>query len=88
MKDQIIIVTQGRLTRLDLPAGAWLEVLQGEVWLTEAGVAEDFVLGSGATYCVQLGGHLLLDAAAEARLRTCLQEVSGPLARAAEPQMA
>lgn len=83
MQDQITIITQGLLTRLDLPAGSQLEVLQGEVWLTEAGVAEDFVLASGATYCVQLGGRLLLDAAGEARLRTCLQDVPGRLAQAA-----
>ncbi len=88
MQDQITIVTQGRLTRLDLSAGARLEVLQGEVWLTEAGVAEDFVLASGARYCVQLGGSLLLDAAGEACVRTCLRDLSGLPARVAAPQAA
>jgi dienelactone hydrolase len=59
-----------------------------EARLTEAGVAEDFVLACGATYCVQLGGSLLLDAAGEACVRTCLRGLPGLPARVAAPQAA
>ncbi|MDO6386663.1 MULTISPECIES: DUF2917 domain-containing protein [Uliginosibacterium] len=69
MQDQITLIRNGELTVLEAAAGTLLAVLQGEVWLTEAGVAQDFVLQSGACHRVRQGGRVLIDAAGEARVQ-------------------
>lgn len=69
MQDQITLIKNGELTALEAVAGSLLTVLQGEVWLTEEGVAQDFVLQSGACHRVRRGGRLLIDAATEAVVR-------------------
>lgn len=78
MQDQLTLVSKGSLTVLSLPASALLTVLRGAVWLTEEGVAQDFVLRSGACHYVRKGGRVLVDTASEALLQIhlpCAEQV-------------
>ncbi len=69
MRDEITHISRAALSALTLEAGTRLEVLRGEVWLTEEGVAQDFVLRAGDSHQVHKSGRVLMDAAADASVQ-------------------
>lgn len=71
MQAELTYIHRGRLCVLNLAEGTRVQVAAGQIWLTEAGAAEDFVLAAGDEYEVRLGGKVLVDAADEASLHLC-----------------
>lgn len=63
MQAQITFIEKNRLLSIDTQPDAWIDVLSGKVWLTEEGVASDFVLESGSCHHITHGGRVCLSAA-------------------------
>lgn len=74
MQNELTFVRRGVLSALDLAAGTRVCVVGGRVWLTEEGLAEDFVLSPRDEHIVVNGGRVLVDVV-DASDEACLRLV-------------
>jgi len=78
MQNELTFVRRGQLCALELASGSRVCVVGGRVWLTEAGIAEDFILSANQEHVVEAGGRVLVDvvdAADEACIRVLAPHV-------------
>lgn len=73
MQDELvntaIHITPGQLCVLAARPGQSLHILDGQVWLTEAGIPDDVILHAGDRYSLRGEGKLLIEAASSAYLQ-------------------
>lgn len=52
-------IPAGEVRTLHVPAGQWVRVVRGEVWITQSGDPADHVLRAGESYLVGAPGRLV-----------------------------
>lgn len=70
---QIIDLQRGQMLRLDAARGDRVQVLFGDVWLTEPRRLDDVFAGSGDEIVLDHGGRVLVEAQSFARVIVCAQ---------------